>query len=127
MCQAFPSPQESCVSSDGISALQQPPNRATRHPAAVICRVRVISMDPRQPVEIGRFIDIRQAEFAASVLEGSSIEAFIDQPFTGSIAPHYMLNRGGVRLFVAAESRERALDVLASIESESSDLPEEGG
>jgi hypothetical protein len=81
----------------------------------------VTRVDPREPVEIARFMDVRQAEFAASVLEGSGIEAFIDQPFTGSIAPHYMLNRGGIRLFVAAESEERAREVLAAIESESSD------
>ena len=76
-------------------------------------------MDPNAPVEVARFLDVRQAEFAASVLAGSGIEAFVDQQFTGSIAPHYMLNRGGVRLFVAAQSKERALEVLASIESES--------
>lgn len=78
-------------------------------------------MDPREPVEVARFHDVRQAEFAASVLQGSGIEAFIDQPFTGNIAPHFMLNRAGIRLFVAAESKEPALEVLASIESESSD------
>ena len=69
-------------------------------------------------------MDVRQAEFAASVLAGSGIEAFIDQPFTGSIAPHYMFNHGGIRLFVAAESKEQALEVLASFEPDNRDLSE---
>jgi hypothetical protein len=70
----------------------------------------------KEPVEIARFLDLRQAEFACSVLEGSGVEAWIDQPFTGSIAPHHMFGSGGIRLLVAAEERERALDVLQSIE-----------
>lgn len=70
-----------------------------------------------EPVEIARFIDIRQAEFAQSVLEGSGIEAFLDQQFTGNIAPHYMLYGSGIRLFVAAEDEERAREVLAGFES----------
>jgi hypothetical protein len=72
-------------------------------------------VDPSKPVEVACFIDVRQAEFARSVLEGSGITAFIDQPFTGTIAPHYMLGSGGVRLFVAAEFKERAQEVLDSL------------
>lgn len=69
-----------------------------------------------EPVEIARFIDVRQAEFVRSVLEGSGIPAFLDQEFTGNIAPHYMLYGSGVRLFVAAEDAERAREVLAGFE-----------
>lgn len=69
-----------------------------------------------EPVEVGRFINVMQAEFARSVLEGSGIDAYLDQPFTGSIAPHLMLLSGGVRLFVAGEDKERALDILRSID-----------
>lgn len=65
-------------------------------------------MDPEDPVEIGRFLDLRQAEIALSVLEGSGIEGFLDQPFTASIAPHYMFGSGGIRLFVRGEDAERA-------------------
>ena len=50
------------------------------------------------------------------MLEGSGIEAYIDQPFTGNIAPHYMLGSGGVGLFVRAEDIERAIGVLQSSE-----------
>jgi hypothetical protein len=77
--------------------------------------------DPTAPVEIGRFLDVRQAEFIRSVLEGSEVEAYLDQPFTGTIAPHYMLGSGGVRLFVATRDKERALEVLESMQAESSD------
>lgn len=70
-----------------------------------------------EPVVIARFIDVRQAEMARSVLEGSGIEAFIDQPFTGTIAPHLMLWTG-VRLFVASDDEARALDVLQSYEEQ---------
>jgi hypothetical protein len=70
-----------------------------------------------EPLEIARFLYVRQAEFALSVLEGSGIEAFLDQPFTGSIAPHLMLGPGGVRLFVASEDRDRAVEVLQSFEN----------
>ncbi len=41
------------------------------------------------PVEIGRFLDVRQAEFAVSVLDGSGIKAYIDQGFSfGNIRSH---------------------------------------
>ncbi len=66
------------------------------------------------PVVLRRFIDVRQAEFALSVLQGSGIEGFINVPFTASVAPHYMLNQGGVALFVREADRDRALEVLDS-------------
>jgi hypothetical protein len=74
------------------------------------------SLDANQPGEIARFVDIRQAEFALSVLEGNGIAAYIDQSFTGSIAPHFMLGSGGVCLRVGAEDRQRAIEVLQSAE-----------
>jgi hypothetical protein len=73
-------------------------------------------IDPDKPVEIGRFLDLRQAEIALSVLEASDIEGFLDQPFTASIAPHYMFMSGGVRLFVRAEDAERARVALQPLE-----------
>lgn len=76
------------------------------------------------PIEIARFFDVRQAEFAASVLAGDGIETFLDQPFTGSIAPHYAIGSGGIRLFASAEDSERASEVLqsfAAAEEHSSD------
>jgi hypothetical protein len=72
--------------------------------------------EPNVPVEIARFLDVRQAELALSVLNGSGIEGHLDQPFTGSIAPHYMLGSGGVRLFVRAEDADRATLLLESPE-----------
>lgn len=69
-----------------------------------------------KPVEIARFVDVRQAEFAVSVLEGSGIEAYMDQSFTGNIAPHFMFGSGGVCLFVGAEDEKRAIEVLQSTE-----------
>ena len=72
--------------------------------------------DADNPVEIARFLDVPRADFALSVLQGSGIEAYIDQPFTGSIAPLYMLALGGVRLFVRAEDKERAIEILQSTE-----------
>ena len=78
-------------------------------------------------VEISRFLDVRQAEFAVSVLEGSGVEACIDQSFIGYIAPHYMLGSGGVRLLVRAEDKERAIEVLQSSEELNQDKLEEPG
>jgi hypothetical protein len=72
-----------------------------------------------EPVSIGRFIDVRQAEMARSILEANGIDSFLDQPFTGSIAPHYMLGSGGIRLFVSTDDQERALEILAAFEAES--------
>lgn len=71
---------------------------------------------PDNPVEIARFIDVRQADFAVSVLEGSGIEAYIDIPFVGNLAPHYMWASGGIGVFVGSLDKERALDVLESSE-----------
>jgi len=73
-------------------------------------------MDSNAPAEVGRFINVVQAEFARSVLEGSGIPAFLDQPFIGGIAPHYMLGSGGVRLFVADCDKERALQLLGTLD-----------
>jgi hypothetical protein len=75
------------------------------------------------PVEIARFMQVHQAEFAVSVLEGSGVKAFLDQSFTGHIAPHYVLTSGGVRLFVRAEDRDRAIEVLNSSSSDGSSVP----
>ena len=74
------------------------------------------SLEQDAPIEIARFLDIRQAELALSVLRGSAIDAYLDQPFTASIAPHYMLGSGGVRLFVGAGDMDRATLLLKSTE-----------
>jgi hypothetical protein len=81
----------------------------------------------RNPVAIRRFLDVRQAEMARSILEANGIDSFLDQPFTGSIAPHYMLGSGGVRLFVAADDEERALEVLAAFEADSGEAEADEG
>ncbi|HVL70155.1 MAG TPA: DUF2007 domain-containing protein [Vicinamibacterales bacterium] len=78
------------------------------------------------PVEVARFISVHQAEFVRSVLEGSGIEAFLDQPFTGSIAPHLMFGSGGVRVFVAEEDRARAVEVLQSLDQQRDDESSDG-
>lgn len=78
-----------------------------------------------EPVEIARFSNIHQAELACSVLKGSGVEAFIDQEFAGSIAPHTMFNAGGIRLYVAAPWKERALEVLQALEGDTLDSRDE--
>jgi hypothetical protein len=72
--------------------------------------------DADNPIEIARFLDIRQADFAVSVLEGSGIKAYLDQAFTGNMVPYLMLGSGGIRLVVRAEDRERAIEILQSSE-----------
>lgn len=69
-------------------------------------------MGTDEPTVVATFFDIRQAEFAQSVLEGNGIESFIDQPFTGSIAPYLTLGTTNVRLLVRQEDLERALEAL---------------
>lgn len=71
-------------------------------------------MDPNRPTVIARFLDLREAEMALSVLQGSGLEAWLDQPFTASIAPHYMFGFGGVALYVREGEVERAREVLGS-------------
>ena len=63
-------------------------------------------------VVIGRFIDVRQAEFALSILLGNDIDAFIDVPYTSSMFPHVMLGSSGVGLFVRDSDAERATAIL---------------
>jgi Putative prokaryotic signal transducing protein len=69
-------------------------------------------LEPTDPVEIARFLDLRAAEIALSVLESSGIEGHLDQPYIASLAPHYSFGTGGVRLFVRAEDAERAIEAL---------------
>ena len=69
-------------------------------------------MTDTEPVEIARFLDLRAAEIAVSVLAGSGIEGHLDQPYIASLAPHYSFGGGGVRLFVRAEDAERAIEAL---------------
>lgn len=71
--------------------------------------------DLDEPVEIGRFFNVNEAEFVVSVLSGSDIEAFIDMPFTGTIAPYYLIGSGGVRVVVRRRDYDRAVEVLESI------------
>ena len=66
-------------------------------------------MEQTEPVEIARFLDLRAAEVALSVLTASGIEAYLDQPYTASL---YSVVTGGVRLFVRAEDVERATEAL---------------
>jgi hypothetical protein len=64
-------------------------------------------------VVLGRYLDLRQAEFAVSVLRGSGVDAFLDAPYTSSMFPHYMLV-SGIALFVRESDLEYARDLLAS-------------
>lgn len=65
---------------------------------------------------IDRFTDVRQAEFALSILEGSGIEGYLDVPYTSSMFPHLAFSTG-VSLFVRIEDEERAREVLAGHDS----------
>lgn len=65
--------------------------------------------------EVSRFMDVYQAQFAASVLEGSGIQSFLDNPFFASIAPHIVYASGGVRLYVRVGDLDRAIEVLESV------------
>lgn len=65
-------------------------------------------------VVLARFIDVRQAEFALSVLEGNGMEGFLDMPYTGSMFPHYMLGSSGVSLLVRRSDLDRAKELLSS-------------
>lgn len=78
-----------------------------------------------EPVEIGRFSTLIEAELALSVLAGSDIEGYLDQPFTGSIAPHITLVSGGIGLLVRTEDAERAAAALQEWK-DAPDAPEEG-
>ena len=67
-----------------------------------------------EAVVLARYLDIRSAELAVSVLEGSEIEAFINVPYTSSMFPHLMLNRGGVAVFVREQDLGTARAILES-------------
>lgn len=84
---------------------------------------REITADGEDAVVLARYIDIRSAELAVSILEGSEIEAFINVPYTSSMFPHFMLNRGGVAVFVRREQLEEARELLASAGEGLEELP----
>jgi hypothetical protein len=74
--------------------------------------------DDEDMVLLDRFTDVRQAEFALSILEGSEIDGYLDVPYTGSLFPHLAFS-AGVSLFVRVEDEERAREVLATHDSSS--------
>lgn len=69
-------------------------------------------------VILRRYADVRQAEFARSVLEGNGVNAFLDVPYTSSMFPHYVLAIGGVALLVRAADMQRATDILENSDIE---------
>lgn len=71
-------------------------------------------MSEDKVVVLARYIDVRQAEFARSILEAAGVEAFLDSPYTGSMFPHYMLGSSGVALMVHARDEDRANELLDS-------------
>lgn len=73
--------------------------------------------DDEDMVQLDRYTDVRQAEFALSILEGSNIEGYVDVPYTSSMFPHLAFV-AGVALFVRVEDEERAREVLANHQSE---------
>lgn len=78
-------------------------------------------MNQEDAVVLGRYLDIRSAEMVVSILEGHGIESFVNVPYTASMFPHLMLNRGGVAVFVRRSDLDSARDLLAS----ASELPED--
>jgi hypothetical protein len=64
-------------------------------------------------VVLARYIDVRQAELALSVLDGHGIDGFLDVPYTSSMFPHYMLGSGGIALLVREDDREAAEALLS--------------
>lgn len=77
-------------------------------------------MNQEDAVVLGRYLDVRSAEMVVSILEGHEIESFVNVPYTASMFPHLMLNRGGVAVFVRRSDLDAARDLLAS----ASEVPE---
>ena len=59
-----------------------------------------------------RYLDLREAEFALSVLHGHDVDAFIDVPYTASMFPQYMFGSSGVALLVRESDLDEALKLL---------------
>jgi hypothetical protein len=72
-------------------------------------------------VVLARYIDVRQAELALSVLDGHGIDAYLDIPYTASMFPHYVLASGGVALLVRDTDREAAEALLQDEDDNGSD------
>jgi hypothetical protein len=73
-------------------------------------------LEETEPVVVGRFLDLRVAEIALSVLEASGIQGHLDQPYIASLAPHYTFGNGGICLFVRAEDADRAIEALQPLD-----------
>jgi hypothetical protein len=73
--------------------------------------------DDEDMIQLDRYTDVRQAEFALSILEGSGIEGFVDVPYVSSMFPHLAF-AAGVSLYVRTEDEERAREVLENAEQE---------
>ena len=59
-----------------------------------------------------RYLDLREAEFAMSVLHGHDVDAFIDVPYTASMFPQYMFGSSGVSLLVRESDLDEAIKLL---------------
>ena len=71
-----------------------------------------------EPVTIKTCRDLAEAQVVLSALEASGIEAFIPDENMASLTTTTILDTDGVRVQVAADDAERALELLKSDASE---------
>ena len=104
---------------DGVRCLLRSSHERHKKPTATACAHNETVTD--DATLVARYPDAIQAEFAKSVLQGSGIDCFLDVPHTAAMFPHYVFAAGWVSLFVREGDLERAREVLAAADADTSD------
>jgi hypothetical protein len=65
---------------------------------------------------------VHQAQFLKSVLESEGIDVFLPDEHALGVQPGLTAAAGGVRVMVHASDRQRAMELIESVEGASTDL-----
>jgi len=78
-------------------------------------------------VEVGRFLDLSEAQTAASALRASGMEVFVQNENWGQMEAYLQLAMGGFRLWTLEADAEAARDFIKICRAEPSEIAPQGG
>jgi hypothetical protein len=78
-------------------------------------------------VEVGRFLDLSEAQTAASALRASGMEIFVQNENWGQTEAYLQLAMGGFRLWTRDRDAEAARAFIKACRAEPSEIAPQGG